>query len=131
MSELDNLLDNLSTAIVVTDESYAIVYANHAAQTLLQLSKKQLLSFSLHQFFIRESLDFSRLDETLKMGDGFSDSEVQLALVDGRFVTADLTATRIDQGDNKRIMLEIKRSISRNAYLRNLFNGRNNKPPET
>ena len=107
--ERDNLLDNLSTAIIVTDADYAIVYANHAAQTLLQLSKKQLLSFSLYQFFTDQSLDYSRLKETLTEGDGFSDSEAQLSLVDGRFVTAELTVTRIERDCRDCLMLEIKK----------------------
>lgn len=108
-SEFDNLLDNLSTAIMVTDESYSIIYANHAAQALMQLSSNQLLSFSLHQFFINDSLDFARLKETLKDGDGFSDGEVPLALIDGRFVLADITVTRIEQDKEMCLLLEIKK----------------------
>ena len=105
----DKLLDNLSTAILVTDEMLHIRYANHAAETMLQMSSKQMIAELLDAFFLQQSLDFSRLEETLKSGDGFSDSEVHLVLADGRFIMADLTVTCIDFKGQKSLLLEFKK----------------------
>ena len=105
----DNLLDNLSTAILVTDEMLHIRYANNAAENMLQLSSKQMCAELLEVFFLHDSLDFQRLEETLKNGDGFSDSEVHLVLADGRFIMADLTVTCIDFNNQRSLLLEFKK----------------------
>ncbi|MCC2617477.1 nitrogen regulation protein NR(II) [Aestuariibacter halophilus] len=104
-----DLLDSLSTAVVVLDGELKITYVNHAAQTLLETSVNQLLGFPFRQFFAHASLDMQRLDEALQNGDDFSDSEVQLAFNDGRFVLADLTVTSIEFNAAPALLLEVRK----------------------
>ncbi len=105
-----NLLENLSTAILVLDEELRIAYVNHAAQAFLEQSHNRLLAFPIQQFLLHSSIDFNRLKETLTSGDGFSDSEVQLAFTDGRYLSADVTVNAIEQTTGERLLLlEIKK----------------------
>lgn len=105
---LENMLDNLSTAILVVDGQLCIAYANMAAQAMLEQSLNQLLSHPLDQYVLHTSIDLSRLKQTLHNGDGFSDSEVQLSLCDGRFLLCDLTVNCFETAQSTALLLEIK-----------------------
>lgn len=104
-----NLLDNLSTAIIVLDGDLKISFVNHASQAMLEQSHNQLLAFPIKQFLAHASIDLKRFEETLLNGDGFSDSEVQLAFVDGRYLLADLTVTCVEMSDSRMLLVEIKK----------------------
>lgn len=103
------LLENLSTALLVLDAKLRITYVNHAAQAFLEQSHNRLLAFPLGQFLQNASIDLQRLEETLRTGEGFSDSEVQVAFVDGRYLLADVTVTCIDQSGARALLLEIRK----------------------
>lgn len=105
-----NLLENLSTAVVVLDKDLRISYVNHAAQAFLEQSQNRLLAFPIQQFLQHSSIDYSRLKETLDSGDGFSDSEVQLSFTDGRYLLADITVNALESSSGEPILLlEIKK----------------------
>lgn len=103
------LLENLSTAIMVLDSNLRISYVNHAAQAFLEQSHNRLLAFPLRQFLQHASIDLKRLEQTLESGEGFSDSEVQLAFVDGRYLLADITVTCVEQSNERALLLEIRK----------------------
>lgn len=106
---LENLLDNLSTAILVVDEQLHIVYANLSAQTLLEQSLNQLLGLPFREYLNNPNLDFSRFRQTLESGEGFSDNEVQLLFGDGRYATADISVSCFEQEGTRVLSVEIKK----------------------
>lgn len=109
-----NLLDNLSTSIVVVDAQLKIVYVNHSAQAMLEHSINQLLAFPVQQFISESSIDFQRLKDTLSSGDGFSDSEVHMAFNDGRYILADVTVTSFELDGQKALLIEVKKIDQQN-----------------
>ena len=50
--ELPPLLDNVSTAILLVDESLKIRYANHAGLALFETGFRQLYNLKLEEFFL-------------------------------------------------------------------------------
>ena len=46
----ENLLDNLSTAVLVLDDNMILQYANHAAQAVFERSLNLLIGYSFNQF---------------------------------------------------------------------------------
>lgn len=109
-----NLLDNLSTSVVVVDAQLKIIYVNHSAQAMMEQSINQLLAFPIQQFISESSMDFTRLSETIAKSDGFSDSEVHLAFNDGRYILADLTVTSIDLDGQNAVLIEFKKIDQQN-----------------
>lgn len=109
-----NLLDNLSTSVVVVDAQLKIIYVNHSAQAMMEQSINQLLAFPIQQFISESSMDFTRLSETISTNDGFSDSEVHLAFNDGRYILADLTVTSIELDGQNALLIEIKKIDQQN-----------------
>ena len=49
--DTNNLLDSVTTVLVVIDNSLRIVYANHAGQALFATGTKQLYGHSIADFF--------------------------------------------------------------------------------
>jgi two-component system nitrogen regulation sensor histidine kinase GlnL len=104
----DNLLDNLSTAVIVLDSEFAISHANHAAQTLLERSLNLLMGCSIDQFIADSSLDLFRFTQATQHGEGYSDGEVQLSFTDGRHTQADVTVTCLNEAVEWCLLIEIR-----------------------
>lgn len=104
----ENLLDNMSTAILLLDPQLKVTYANHAAQTMFEQSFNQLVNLPVHQFIMHSSLDLMRLNMSVESGEGFSNGEVQIIFSEGRHTQVDLTATCYEHLGSKVLMLELK-----------------------
>lgn len=104
----ENLLDNLSTAVLVLDTHLTLQYANHAAQALFERSLNLLTGCSFNQFIVSSSLDFERFQNVMQSGEVYSDSEVTLKFADGRFTQADVSVTSILENQDKRLLVEIR-----------------------
>ncbi|KXI27535.1 nitrogen regulation protein NR(II) [Paraglaciecola hydrolytica] len=105
---LENLLDNLSTAVLLLDEKLDIQYANHAAQSVFDRGFNLLVGCSVYQYIVHSSLDLDRFSTSSQHGEAFSDSEVQISFADGRHILADVSATHMLDGKSKQILLEIR-----------------------
>lgn len=105
---LDNLLDSLSTAVILLDESLTIHYANHAAQSVFDRGYNLLVGSSLSQYVVHTSLDLERFINSMQHGEAVSDGEVQISFSDGRHILADLSVTSIVEDDHKLLLLEIR-----------------------
>lgn len=103
-----NILDNMSTAIVLLDDELVIQYANHAAQTVFERSLALLIGFPLFQFVQSSSLDFHRFRGVMQYSGVYSDSEVSFKFVDGRHTRADVSVTSMAQNNDKRLLVEIR-----------------------
>ncbi|MFT4937468.1 MAG: two-component system nitrogen regulation sensor histidine kinase GlnL [Paraglaciecola sp.] len=104
----ENLLDNLSTAVILLDDEFKVRHANHAAQTMLERSLNLLVDYSIDQLIAHSSLDFKRLKNSMQHGEGYSDGEVQLTFTDGRHTHADVTVTCINDSSGVFLLLEIR-----------------------
>jgi two-component system nitrogen regulation sensor histidine kinase GlnL len=104
----ENLLDNLSTAVLVLDDNMILQYANHAAQAVFERSLNLLIGYSFNQFIASSSLDFERFQNSMQHGEVYSDGEVTFKFTDGRHTQADVSVTRMLEDQNKRLLLEIR-----------------------
>ena len=107
-SDLDVIFETMSTAVLVVDAELKFNYANHSAETMLQVSNNQLHGLSLSEWFVKDCLDFMRLRTAIQDGESFSVSELQLLFADGRFALADMSATSIERYDTPMMLLEFK-----------------------
>lgn len=111
MSEFPNLnilLDNLSTAVLLLDDKLHITYANHAAQSVFDRGFNLLVGCSVYQYIVHSSLDLNRFDQNTQHGEAFSDGEVQISFADGRHILADVSVTNMLEEDVQQILLEIR-----------------------
>ena len=104
----ENLLDNLSTAVVLLDEQLRIQYANHSAQALFERSVSLLVNCPIHQIIATSSLDFERFQNSIQFGEVYSDSEVKFKFTDGRHTQADVSVTNMVDKGNKQLLVEIR-----------------------
>jgi two-component system nitrogen regulation sensor histidine kinase GlnL len=104
----ENLLDMLSSAVILFDHEFKVRHANHAAQAMLERSLNLLIDCSIDQLIAHSSLDFMRFKNRMQHGEGYSDSEVQLTFSDGRHTYADVTVTCINDSSGAFLLLEIR-----------------------
>lgn len=106
--KLENLLDHLSTAVLLLDGHLVVREANHAAQALFERSLNLLVDCPIEQLIIHSSLNLMRFKQDMQHGEGYSDGEVQLTLADGRHTHADVTITCIHDGSQVSLLLEMR-----------------------
>lgn len=104
-----NLLDNMNTALVMVDDKLVIIYANHAGEALFETGTKQLYGRPLYEFFEPGSIKQARLRAALRRGEDFTENEVRLVFRENRHVLADLTVTNLRDGDNARLLFEVRK----------------------
>lgn len=104
----ENILDNLSTAVLQLNKDMHIQYANHAAQALFERGSNLLINCPLYQFISSSSLDIQRLKQSMDYGESYSDSEVDITFLDGRHTLADMSVTKMLQGQKNYLLLEIR-----------------------
>lgn len=91
------------------DSDLRIEYANHAGQALLELSLNQLKGLALERVVSHCSIAFERMRQAFLEDEGISDSEVQVAFPDGRYMLADITLSCVVHEDQKVLLLEIRK----------------------
>jgi two-component system nitrogen regulation sensor histidine kinase GlnL len=104
----ENLLDSLSTAVVLLDDRLHIAYANHPALAVFEHSLGLLIGCSINQFIAFSSLDFERFRNSMQYGEVYSDSEVTFKFTDGRYIQADVSVTNLLENQKGRLLLEIR-----------------------
>lgn len=90
--DIQAIIDNLLTAVLVVDADLQVLFANTAAEQLLPLSKRRLQAMPLNLVDEEISLDMARIRHCIDREQGFTDSEVQL-MIDGvpRWVEVSVT----------------------------------------
>lgn len=101
--------DQLLTAVVQLDSQLHIRYMNTAAETLLDGSRKRLVSTPLFSLFSFSSLEPEVLRHALRDQQSVSDSDVTWVFHDGQRITIEFIAQplRIDSGDPQ-VLLELR-----------------------
>ena len=103
----ESLLDNLSTSILLVDRHIHILYANQAAESLFEQSRKHLLGHSLTQFLVSDSVRLERIRSAILNKDSFSDTETQLIFKDGRHCQVSLVVSQYEAEEQPVICIEI------------------------
>jgi two-component system nitrogen regulation sensor histidine kinase GlnL len=104
----ENVLDNLSTAVILLDGELSVIQANHAAQAMFERSLNLLLGHGIDQLITHSSLDFMRFKHSMQHDEGYSDSDVQLTFSDGRHTQADVSVTCLNDSEGFCLLLEIR-----------------------
>jgi two-component system nitrogen regulation sensor histidine kinase GlnL len=105
MPELKNsnlekqVLENLSTAIMLFDRQFRLLYLNSSAEMLFAVSSRKAIGSSVVDLIrCPGSVLFNNLSESMESGQPFTEREHQLILPDGREITVDCTVVPLRQG---------------------------------
>ena len=101
------LLAQLTTAIVVLDERHKLVYLNQAAEDALSVSAQQCLGMDAEELMGAESAQIERLDSTLGRGQSYTKREAELHPRGGQPVSVDYTVSALNDALPRELVLEI------------------------
>jgi two-component system nitrogen regulation sensor histidine kinase GlnL len=110
-SVLNQILDNLSTAVLLLDGELRLRYVNSAAEVLFAASARHLLGQQASALIQCEGGRVrANLRRALDSGEPFTEREIQLALPEGREVTVDCTVLPLRglEGGGSRLLVEIQ-----------------------
>lgn len=102
------LLDSLSTAVILLDDGLEICYLNPAAENLLAISAMRLQGMQVSQLFDDADGCISSLQEALETNHPFTQRQASLTLMDHNQITVDLTATPLQPGVTKQLLVEMQ-----------------------
>jgi len=112
---LRQILDNLSTAVLLLDGSLRISYMNPAAEMLLEVSGQRVNGQRISSLFSDSVESIESLRNTISNGHPFTKREAQLTLSNGQCLAADYSVTPMLALDRQWILLEI---LPRDRLLR-------------
>lgn len=103
------LLENLSTAVLLLDPQHLLVYMNPACEELLALSASRHHGESMDELLPSSNIHLMTLiQKTLRSGHPCTEREMQLTLPDFNTITIDCTLTLFDDLErNQFIMVEM------------------------
>ncbi|XOV80603.1 MAG: nitrogen regulation protein NR(II) [Aestuariibacter sp.] len=104
---LENLLDNLSTAVLLLDSDINIQFANLATESLFEHSRNQLISQPLNQYLLDDCIDISKLKHALQNKENFTLNEAHLVFRDGRHSLASVIVSFFEDEAGEWLSLEI------------------------
>ncbi len=91
------LLDSLTTAILVLDQDLAVSYLNPAAEYLLDCSDARATGQPLESLFAVPLGDIPHLEEQMKSRLPFNRRALEIPLPNGKTITVDLAFTPLDR----------------------------------
>ncbi|MEI6895143.1 MAG: nitrogen regulation protein NR(II) [Colwellia sp.] len=103
-----SLANQLVTAVIILNEDLAIVYANSAAEALLNKSLYRLYNTDSEIIFANTSINASRLEQLLATGQEFTDSDILIKLSESHRFTAEVTASSVEFNKSPHVLLELK-----------------------
>ncbi|WP_445426185.1 nitrogen regulation protein NR(II) [Alishewanella sp. HL-SH06] len=92
-----SLVDQLTTAVMVLDETLSVCYFNTATCAVLGLGEKKLKQQFFPGLFQHIDLKANHLYNAMQSKQAFSVSDVQAVLIDGRHLLLDISVTIIEQ----------------------------------
>ncbi len=104
--KFEQLLDNISTAVLLVDANIDIWFANLSAEALFEHSRNQLINQPLSDFLIGNTINQQRLHNALSNKESFTDSELQLIFKDGRHCLASLIVSQFELDAQPLLVLE-------------------------
>ena len=110
-------VENLSTAVLLLDESLRINYLNPAAEMLFGASWRKVSGRPLAELLPESHTFLNTLLECVDSDQTVTDRELLLSLLDGRRVTVDCTATARSDGQQGRGLLVEMQQLDRHLRI--------------
>lgn len=109
MADLERILDNMTTSLVVVDRHYALAYLNVAAETLLGVSRNQALGRNLSEFLRGSNELIALISRAFKSGQPYARRELSLPGAAGSDeLIIDCSVTPVDDtGAGPGVLVEI------------------------
>ncbi len=102
------LLDNITTAIMLLDGQLRVIYANPAAETLLHCSLRRMRALPLTDLLWQAEPFVEGLTGALRSGHPLTKREQPLKINNGQVVTVDYTANPLlEPGRDRTLLLEL------------------------
>jgi len=105
---LSNLLDNLSTSVLVLNAKLKVEYMNPAAEVLFATSLRQSQDQPVKELLPAEPAFIEKVGQVLVNGQGFTQHELALILAEDRKITVDCTVNIDDADPEQRLLIEMK-----------------------
>lgn len=106
ISDYKQLLDSLTTAVVLLDSSFRVIDINTAAESLLEVSLKQVLDTSLSSY-LHESIDaLDKMRKSIEDMSQYTKRKARWRLHTGKRITVDYTVTPLNE--KGQILIEIQ-----------------------
>jgi two-component system nitrogen regulation sensor histidine kinase GlnL len=101
------MLNAMKTALILVDEKLEISFVNDSALNLLETGESQLKERPFSDFFLEDSFKVERIVSSLKNGEDFTETEVQMCFKDGRCLMVDVNANVLIASNKPRVLVEI------------------------
>ena len=130
-----HILENLSTSVILLDESLQIEYMNPAAEMLLEATAKRLSACQVEDWLSQDPEEISVLKSTVVSGHAYTRREAKLRAMNGHEITVDYSVNPMLVGKNTALLIEIQARdrllriereeelLNRHATTRNLVRG--------
>ena len=112
---LRQILDNLTTAVLLLDASLRVNYMNPAAEILLEVSGQRVNGQRISSLFSDSAESLKSLRNTANHGHPFTKREAQLTLSNGQCLVADYSVTPMLALERHWVLLEV---LPRDRLLR-------------
>nr|WP_086938368.1 nitrogen regulation protein NR(II) [Thaumasiovibrio occultus] len=113
------ILNNVTNAIVVLDESLEVYYLNTAAESLFSLAQRKIDSPAFTALYDHLSVDLHLITQTLISGQPLSDSDVTL-VVDGNPLSIELQASPVSFQKQLLIVIEMQQQTPQRRMTQEL-----------
>src|SRR5690606_6528807 len=104
---LRQILDNLTTAVLLLDADLQVNYMNPAAEMLLEVSGQRVTGQRLDSLFSDSVESLQPLRNTVATGHPFTKREAQLNLSNGQALIADYSVTPVSALERSWVLLEL------------------------
>ncbi len=98
------LLENMTTAVLVFDKNLTVQFMNPAAEAALAMSGRQVYGLPINELFQEQPPSTEKIKASFANGSCYNKREAQLNLVNGHTLTADYSITPLT-GSNEPILL--------------------------
>lgn len=112
---LRQILDNLTTAVVLLDGSLRVSYMNPAAEMLLEVSGQRVQGQRISSLFSDAVESMESLRNSISNGHPFTKREAQLNLSNGQCLMVDYSVTPVQASERNWVLLEL---LPRDRLLR-------------
>ncbi|MEE8059420.1 MAG: nitrogen regulation protein NR(II) [Pseudomonadales bacterium] len=102
-----DILDNLTTAILLVEPDLSVSYINASAEALLEVSGSRILGEPINKLFIEHSEEQTSILDSINTSSAFTKRETLLRLSNGQNITVDCAVTPL-YDDKQKIFLVLE-----------------------
>ena len=103
-----NIIDNLSTSVLVLNQQLQVECMNPAAEMLFAASSRQSIGQPIKDLLPAEPAFIEQMRRVLSSGQGFTQHELALILTEDTRITVHCVVNLEDSGDQHRLIIEMK-----------------------